>query len=31
MELSPASLTVIDYYEDGLASVRCVNDVAHLG
>ena len=31
MELSPASLTVIDFYEDGLASVRCVNDVAHLG
>jgi probable phosphoglycerate mutase len=30
MELSPASLTVIDYYEDGLASVRCVNDIAHL-
>ncbi|HET9167784.1 MAG TPA: bifunctional RNase H/acid phosphatase [Actinospica sp.] len=30
MELSPASLTVIDYYEDGLASVRCVNDVGHL-
>jgi broad specificity phosphatase PhoE/ribonuclease HI len=30
MELGPASLTVIDYYEDDLASVRCVNDVSHL-
>ncbi|HWG26941.1 bifunctional RNase H/acid phosphatase [Actinospica sp.] len=31
MELSPASLTVIDFYNDGLANVRCVNDVSHLG
>ena len=31
MELGPASLSVVDYYEDGLANVRCVNDVAHLG
>ena len=31
MELSPASLTVIDYYADGLTNVRCVNDVSHLG
>ena len=30
MELSPASLSVIDFYDDGLANVRCVNDVAHL-
>jgi ribonuclease H / adenosylcobalamin/alpha-ribazole phosphatase len=31
MELGPASLSVIDFYDDGLASVRCVNDMAHLG
>jgi len=31
MELGAASLSVIDFYEDGLANVRCVNDVAHLG
>lgn len=31
MELGAASLSVIDYYDDGLANVRCVNDVAHLG
>jgi probable phosphoglycerate mutase len=31
MELGPASLSVIDFYDDGLANVRCVNDVAHLG
>jgi len=31
MELGAASLSVIDYYEDGLTNVRCVNDVAHLG
>ena len=31
MELSPASLTVIDFYNDGLANVRCVNDISHLG
>jgi len=30
MELGAASLSVIDYYDDGLANVRCVNDVAHL-
>ena len=30
MELSPASLSVIDYYGDGVANVRCVNDTAHL-
>ena len=30
MELGAASLSVVDYYEDGLANVRCVNDVAHL-
>ena len=30
MELGPASLSVIDFYDDGLANVRCVNDVAHL-
>ena len=31
MELGAASLSVIDFYGDGLANVRCVNDVAHLG
>ena len=31
MELGAASLSVIDFYDDGLANVRCVNDVAHLG
>jgi broad specificity phosphatase PhoE len=31
MELGAASLSVVDYYGDGLANVRCVNDVAHLG
>jgi probable phosphoglycerate mutase len=31
MELGAASLSVIDYYGDELANVRCVNDVAHLG
>lgn len=30
MELAPASLSVIDYYSDGVANVRCVNDTAHL-
>lgn len=30
MELSPASLTVIDYYDDGVASVRCFNDTSYL-
>jgi len=30
MELAPASLSVIDYYDDGLSNVRCVNDTAHL-
>ncbi len=30
MELTPASLTVIDYYGDGVSNVRCVNDTAHL-
>jgi probable phosphoglycerate mutase len=31
MELGAASLSVVDYYEDGLANLRCVNDLAHLG
>ena len=31
MELGAASLSVVDFYDDGLANVRCVNDVAHLG
>jgi probable phosphoglycerate mutase len=30
MELGAASLSVVDFYDDGLANVRCVNDVAHL-
>jgi broad specificity phosphatase PhoE/ribonuclease HI len=30
MELGAASLTVIDYYDDGVANVRCVNDTSHL-
>jgi ribonuclease H / adenosylcobalamin/alpha-ribazole phosphatase len=30
MELGPASLTVIDYYDDDVASVRCVNDTSYL-
>lgn len=30
MELAAASLSVIDYYADGMANVRCVNDTAHL-
>ncbi len=30
MELAAASLSVIDYYDDGLSNVRCVNDTAHL-
>lgn len=30
MELSAASLTVVDWYGDGIANVRCVNDTAHL-
>jgi probable phosphoglycerate mutase len=30
MELAAASLSVIDYYDDGLCNVRCVNDTAHL-
>jgi broad specificity phosphatase PhoE/ribonuclease HI len=30
MELAAASLSVIDYYSDGVANVRCVNDTAHL-
>ncbi|HEX4792039.1 MAG TPA: histidine phosphatase family protein [Actinospica sp.] len=31
MELGAASLSVVDYYDDGPVSVRCVNDLAHLG
>lgn len=31
MELSAASLTTIAYYADGNASVRCLNETAHLG
>lgn len=31
MELGAASLSVVDFYDDGLANVRCVNDIAHLG
>lgn len=30
MELGAASLTVIDYYDDDVANVRCVNDTSHL-
>jgi probable phosphoglycerate mutase len=30
MELAAASLSVIDFYDDGMANVRAVNDVAHL-
>ncbi|HEV2637895.1 MAG TPA: bifunctional RNase H/acid phosphatase [Actinocrinis sp.] len=30
MELGAASLTVIDYYDDDVASVRCVNDTSYL-
>ena len=30
MELAAASLSVIDYYGDGVTNVRCVNDTAHL-
>jgi broad specificity phosphatase PhoE/ribonuclease HI len=30
MELSAASLTVVDFYSDGILNVRCVNDTAHL-
>jgi probable phosphoglycerate mutase len=30
MELSAASLTVVDFYGDGILNVRCVNDTAHL-
>jgi broad specificity phosphatase PhoE len=30
MELGAASISVIDFYDDGLANVRCVNDMAHL-
>jgi probable phosphoglycerate mutase len=30
MELSAASLTVVDLYGDGISNVRCVNDTAHL-
>ncbi len=30
MELGPASITVIDYYADGVANLRCLNDIAHL-
>jgi ribonuclease H / adenosylcobalamin/alpha-ribazole phosphatase len=30
MELGPASLTVIDYYDDDVASVRCFNDTSYL-
>lgn len=30
MELAAASLSVIDYYGDGVANVRCINDTAHL-
>jgi probable phosphoglycerate mutase len=30
MELTAASLSVIDYYADGVANVRCVNDTGHL-
>lgn len=30
MELAAASLSVIDYYADGMSNVRCINDTAHL-
>jgi probable phosphoglycerate mutase len=30
MELSAASLTVVDYYADGITNLRCLNDTAHL-
>ena len=30
MELAAASLSVIDYYGDGVTNVRCFNDTAHL-
>jgi len=30
MELSAASLTVVDLYDDGISNVRCLNDTAHL-
>jgi probable phosphoglycerate mutase len=30
MELSAASLTVVDFYGDGIVNVRCVNDTGHL-
>lgn len=30
MELAAASLSVIDYYGDGVTNVRCINDTAHL-
>lgn len=31
MELAAASLTTVAYYADGNASVRCLNETAHLG
>jgi ribonuclease H / adenosylcobalamin/alpha-ribazole phosphatase len=30
MELSAASLTVVDFYADGITNLRCLNDTAHL-
>ena len=30
MELAAASLSVVDFYGDGVTNVRCVNDTAHL-
>ena len=30
MELSPASLTTVSWWSDGVASLRGFNDVAHL-
>jgi probable phosphoglycerate mutase len=31
MELSPASLSAVAYFADGVASVRLVNDTSHVG
>ena len=30
LELSPASFTVVDWFKDGNASLRCFNESAHL-
>ena len=30
MELSAASITVLDLYADGAVNLRCFNDTAHL-